>query len=122
MDGKKEGVSVKEIEEFAKKHRFEVFFCLLFLLAAIFSLWGTFSVGWSLFLGMAGGILGVIFPGKTDPMIKKIMQFAFKQDKTIQIIFGVVALLLACIFPFLIFLIVGLVGGRAIHEMAISNQ
>ena len=122
MDGKKEGVSVKEIEEFAKKHRFEVFFCLLFLLAALFSLWGTFSVGWSILLGMAGAIVGVVFPGKTDPLIKKILQFALNQDKIIQIIFGVVALLLACIFPFLIFLVVGAVGGRAVYEMALQSK
>ena len=119
MDGnKKEGVSVKEIEEFAKKHRFEVFFCLLFLLAAIFSLVGMFRSGWSVLLGMAGAILGVIYPTKMEPLIKKIMQFAFKQDKTIQIILAVVALLLAGIVPFLVFLMVGMVGGRAIHDMA----
>lgn len=119
MDGnKKEGVSVKEIEEFAKKHRFEVFFCLMFLLAAIFSLVGMFSACWSILLAMAGGILGVIFPAKMEPLLKKVMQFAFKQDKTIQIILGVVALLLACVFPFIIFLMVGMTGGRAIHQMA----
>lgn len=119
---KKEGVSVKEIEEFAKKHRFEVFFCLLFLLAAIFSLWGMFGIGWSIFLGMVGAIVGVVFPGKAEPMIQKIMQFTFKQDKTIQIILALVALLLACIVPFLVFLTIGVVGGRAIHEMATASS
>jgi len=50
MDGKKEGVSVKEIEEFAKKHRFEVFFCLMFLFACVFGLVGMFRPGWSILL------------------------------------------------------------------------
>jgi hypothetical protein len=42
MDGNKKGVSVKEIEEFTKKHRYEVFFCALFVLTCIFSLVGHF--------------------------------------------------------------------------------
>lgn len=119
MDGnKKEGMSVKEIEEFAKRHRFEVFFCLVFLFACIFGIVGSFRPGWSIFLGMAGGILGIILPVKTDFLLKKVFQFIFRQDKTVQIVLGVVALILACIVPFLIFLIVGIVGGRAIHQMA----
>lgn len=119
MDGnKKEGVSVKEIEEFAKRHRFEVFFCLMFLLACIFGLVGMFRPGWSILLAMAGGALGVIFPVKIDGLLKKTFHFVFKQDKTILIVLGVVALLLACILPFVIFLLVGAAGGRAMHQMA----
>ncbi len=119
MDGnKKEGMSVREIEEFAKRHRFEVFFCLVFLFACIFGIVGSFRSGWSVFLGMAGGILGIILPVKTDFLLKKVFQFIFRQDKTVQIVLGVVALILACIVPFLIFLIVGIAGGRAIHQMA----
>ena len=119
MDGnKKEGVSVKEIEEFAKKHRFEVFFCLMFLLACIFGLVGMFSTGWNILLAMVGGALGVILPMKVDQLLKSTFHFVFKQDKTILIVLGIVGLLITCIFPFLVFLIVGAAGGRAMHQMA----
>ncbi len=118
MDGKKEGVSVKEIEEFAKKHRFEVFFCLMFLFACIFGLVGMFSPRWNILLGMAGGALGVILPTKMDQILKSIFHFVFKQEKTILIILGVVSLLISCIFPFIIFLIVGVAGGRMMHHLA----
>lgn len=118
MDGKKEGVSVKEIEEFAKKHRFEVFFCLMFLFACIFGLVGMFSPRWNILLGMAGAALGVILPMKIDQILKSIFHFVFKQEKTILIILGVVSLLIACIFPFFIFLIVGAAGGRMMHHLA----
>lgn len=121
MDGKKEGVSVKEIEEFAKKHRFEVFFCLMFLFACIFGIVGMFGPGWSIFLGMAGGALGVILPMKMDQLLKGIFHFVFKQDKTILIVLGVVALLIACVFPFIVFLIVGVAGGRAMHHLASTS-
>ncbi len=67
MVDNKKGVSVKEIEEFTKKHRYEVFFCALFLLACIFSLVGHFGGGWSIFFAMGGAILGVIFPIKSNP-------------------------------------------------------
>lgn len=119
VDGnKKEGVSVKEIEEFAKKHRFELFFCLMFLLACIFGIIGAFRPGWSILLAMAGGILGVLLPAKIDQILRKAFQVVFKQDKTIQLVFGIVALILSCVIPFIVFLLLGIAGGRAIHQMA----
>ena len=115
---KKEGVSVKEIEEFAKKHRFEVFFCLLFLLACVFGIFGSFKAGWSLLFGMGGGVLGMLLPAKMENLLRKTFQFVMRQDKTILIVFGIVALVLSCVLPFLVFLLVGVAGGRAIHQMA----
>jgi len=118
MDGnKKEGVSVKEIEQFAKNHRFEVFFCLMFALACVFGLLGTFRPGWSIFLGMVGAIAGILMPMKTGPLVEKVFRFIFKQEKTIQFVLGIVGLVLACVVPFVVFLLVGLVAGRAIHHM-----
>lgn len=119
--GKKEGMSVKEIEQFAKNHRFEVFFCLMFVLACIFGLMGTFRPGWSIFLGMVGAILGILLPAKVGPLMDKAIHFVFRQDKTLQLVFGVVGLILACLIPFAIFLFVGIVGGRAIHHMVGSS-
>jgi hypothetical protein len=122
MDGNKpkEGMSVKEIEEFAKRYRFEVFFCLMFVLACIFGIAGYFRMGWNIFFGMAGGILGVIFPNKVEHLIKVIFKFVFDQDKIVQIVLGVVGLLIAIFFPFLIFLKVGAIAGRTMHQMAMD--
>jgi hypothetical protein len=122
MDGRKlkEGMSVKEIEEFAKKHRFEVFFCLMFLLACIFGFVGFFKSGWNIFCGMAGAFLGVVFPIKVEMLVRKVFQFIFKQDKSILIVLGVVGLVLSIFVPFLVFLFVGLVGGRWMHQMAMD--
>ncbi|MGH7889676.1 MAG: hypothetical protein ACRENF_03915 [Thermodesulfobacteriota bacterium] len=122
MDGDKKGVSVKEIEEFTKKHRYEVFFCLLFLLALIFGNVGYFKTGWNILSVMGGGILGVIFPIKTESMLKTVFNFAFKQEKTIQIVLGVVGIILAIFIPFVVFLCLGLVGGRTLHQMAMDSS
>ncbi len=121
MDGNKKGVSVKEIEEFTKKHRYEVFFCALFVLTCIFSLVGHFGGGWSIFFAMGGAVLGIVFPSKTDSLMKMVFKFIFKQDKTIQIVLGAVSLILAIFLPFVIFLVVGLIGGRMMNVMAVDS-
>src|SRR3972149_11827054 len=118
MDGNKlkEGVSVKELEDFAKKHRFEVFFCLLFLLACIFGVWGMFfRMGWNILAISVGAVLSVIFPMKIEMFLRRMIQFIFKQDKTIQIVFGIAGLVIAIFFPLVIFLLVGLAGGKSLY-------
>jgi chromate transport protein ChrA len=122
MDGNKKGVSVKEIEEFTKKHRYEVFFCALFVLTCIFSLFGHFGEGWSIFFGMGGAVIGIIFPNKAESFLRTVFKFIFKQDKTIQIVLGAVALILAIFLPFVIFGVLGLIGGRVMNIMAMDSS
>jgi hypothetical protein len=122
MDGKKEGVSVKEIEDFARKHRFEVFFCLLFILAAIFNFFSFFKAGWSILLSAVGGCLSVAFPTKVDSLLKKMFQFLFKQDATLQLVLGVVCLIIAVFLPPVIFVLMGLFGGRYMYQMAMDSS
>lgn len=115
----KEGVSVKEIEEFAKKHRFEVFFCLAFLFACFFTfvMWGP---GWSIVATTAGAVLGVLLPGKISHFSKTIFQFIFKQEKTTQLVLGIVALILSIFLPPLIFLLTGMHGGKDMYHRAME--
>lgn len=122
MDGdkSKEGVSVKEIEAFAKKHRFEVFFCLAFVLACFFTfvLWGP---GWSIIAAAVGAIIGVLLVGKITSLSKMVFSFIFKQDPTIQLVLGIVALVLAIFIPPLYFLLLGLHGGKDMHHWAMET-
>ncbi len=115
----KKGVSVKEIEEFAKKHRFEVFFCLAFIFACFFS-FVFFGPGWGIFLASIGGILGVIMPARIEVFTAKISHFIFKQEKTTQIVLGVVALVLSILVPPLIFFLLGLHGGKSMHHQVMT--
>ncbi len=119
-DKKKDGVSVREIEDFAKKHRFEVFFCLIFFLAFIFGAFGFFKSFWSIAALMGGAICGVLFSTKVEGLIKKILSFVFKHDGTMQLVLGIVCLVLAIFIPFLVFLIAGLAGGRTLYIQAID--
>lgn len=125
MDGNKtkEGMSVKEIESFAKKHRFEVFFCLAFILACFFS-FVMFGPGWAIIAAAVGGLIGVLLAGKVMHMCRSVLSFVFKQEAATQIVIGVVLLVLAIVIPPLIFLILGLHGGKDLVHMSreISGQ
>lgn len=113
----KEGVSVKEIEGFAKKYHIQVVFCLSFILACIFS-FVFFGHGWALILATIGAIIGVVMPGKLESFFRGMYHFIFKQEKITRIVLVVVTLLLSVFVPPLIFLILGLHGGKYMVHIA----
>ncbi len=114
----KEGVSVKEIENFTKKHRFEVFFCLAFVLACFFSF--VFFSSWTVIIATLGAILGVVAPAKLDMMLKTAFAFVFKQEQVVQLVLGVVGLILSIFLPPVIFFVVGVSGGKYLHNTALD--
>jgi hypothetical protein len=116
---KKESVSVQEIENFAKKHRFEVFFSLVFVLASFFSfmLWG---LGWSVLLTGLGGILGTCFSAKVKSLLQKSFSYVFRQEETIQIILGIVVLVFSIFLAPLLFFVFGLMAGKGLHRLAMN--
>lgn len=122
MDGDKtkEGVSVKEIESYVKKHRFEVFLCAGFFLASFFSFLSYFSPGWSIIAAGVGAIVGALFSGKVAHLSKMAMGFLFKQEGTTQLILGIVFLIIAVFIPWIIFLKIGLHGGKDIYHFAVE--
>lgn len=118
---RKEGVSVKEIEEFTKKYRLEVFFCILFILSCIFS--DMFlSLFWSIIGVTLGAVLGVLLSYKIDLFSKSIFNFVFRQDKTTQIVLGVVSLIIAIFLPCLVFFLLGIHGGKSMYHKAMTTH
>lgn len=117
QDKKKEGVSVKEIEQFAKHHQFELFYVLLFVFASLFTLWFWGSVI-SIFATGVGGILGALFPDKVSAISIKIYTFFFKQERMTQIVLAIVGLILAIFLAPLIFLVIGLHAGKSMMKRA----
>jgi len=115
---RKEGVSVKEIENFAKKHRLELVLCLAFLFACFFNY--VFFRGWSIPLAAIGAILGTLLPAKIELFSKKIFHFIFKQEIVTQLVLGIVALIFSIFIPPIIFLFLGLHGGKAIRHLAME--
>ena len=111
----KEGLSVKEIENFTKKHRFEVFFCIAFVFACFFSFF-IFSPGWGIFCATVGAIIGLTMTDKVGNFARIVFRFVNKQETTIQIIMGVAGLLVAIFLSPLVFFFLGIHGGKSIHQ------
>lgn len=112
----KDGMSIREIEEFAKKNRFDVFLCVLFFIACVFAfVWGT---GWSVIAAVVGTGLGILCSNKVEMLCKKGVLFLLKQESTTQIVLAVVLLVFAVVLPLLYFFILGAQGGKSLHKLA----
>jgi hypothetical protein len=112
----KEGVSVHEIEQFARTYTMEVFTVAALVIGAISSAWDFFTgPKLTIFLFTIGAILGIFFPTPVEKGLKSLYHFAYKQEKTTQVIFGAVKIIVAIFIPFVLFGIFGLLAGTAYH-------
>jgi hypothetical protein len=115
-DKLKEGVSVHEIESFARKHTSEVFSVLAIVIGSISSMFDFFTgAGFSILFIAVGVILGVFFPAPVEKGLKQLYGFTNKQEKTTQMILGAVKIVIAIFIPFVIFGVLGLLAGTSYH-------
>ncbi len=116
MDKFKEGVSVQEVEDFARKYTMEVFSVLAILIAAISSMY-DFFVGpkFTIAFLTIGVILGIFFPAPVERGLKQFYSFSYKQEKMTQLILGIVKIVVALFIPFVIFGGLGLLAGTSYH-------
>lgn len=113
----KEGVSVQEIESFARKYTTEAFLILSVIIATISSTFSFFTgAGWSLVLGGLGTIVSIALPDAIHKIEKIFFSFAAKQEKPVQIVIGVVQIILALFVPLVIFAQIGLLAGLSFHH------
>lgn len=112
----KDGVSVEELETFARKYTTEVFLILAIIIAAISSIFNFFTEpGWSLSFTGIGAILSIAFPEPVVKIQKKIFALISKQEKAIQITIGVIRLIIALFIPFILFAEIGFLAGLGFH-------
>jgi hypothetical protein len=112
----KEGVSVKEIEEFARKHTTEVFTVLALVIGAVSSIFHFFTgPGLTILFLAVGAILGIFFPVQVEKGLKQLYGFTHKQEKTTQMVLGAVKIVVALFIPFILFGIFGLLAGTSYH-------
>lgn len=117
---KKEGISVKEIENFGKKYRFQIFFCIAFILASFFSSL-FFGVEWSIYLAGLGAVVGIWIPKQIGKIAFATFRFCLKQEKITRIIIGCVGIIISIFLPLLIFLCIGLMSGRSFHTHGVET-
>lgn len=115
-DKLKEGVSIHEIEHFARTYSMEVFTVAALVIGAISSSWNFFTgPKLTIFLFTLGAVLGIFFPNPVERGLKQLYSFAYKQEKTTQIIFGAVKIIVAIFIPFVLFGVFGLLAGTSYH-------
>lgn len=121
MTGKNdEGISIKEIEEYAKKNKFPVALALGILLACLFSIFLAMTK-LSIIVLALGALTGIFLPGKIAFASKKLYSFLGKQEKTTQLVIGSVFLVIAIFFPPAIFAIMGLHAGKDMRHLMMEQ-
>lgn len=116
MDKIKEGVSVQEVEDFARKYTTEVFSVLAIIVGSISSMYDFFTGPKMTIAFIAiGVILGIFFPAPVERGLKQFYSFAYKQEKTTQMILGLVKVVVGLFIPFVLFGFMGLLAGTSYH-------
>ena len=112
----KEGVSVHELENFARKHTTELLSVLATVIGAISSSYDFFTgPKMTIFFLAIGAIVAIIFPAPVERALKQLYNFTFKQEKTTELIIGGVKIIIAVFIPFIYFGLMGLLAGTSYH-------
>jgi len=119
-DKLKDGVSVKEIENFGRKFFLEIFLTLMFVLASFFAL-VFYGKGWSITLAGIGGIIGTWCPKKISHATTSTFRWIQKQQKVTRIVVAVICLVFSVFIPPLVFLVIGIVAGQCFHSHAMPS-
>ena len=111
----KEGVSVQEVEDFARKYTWEVLTVLVIVAALLSGVFNWFLGGpsWVIIFTAAGAILGTLAPVPVEHIFKRCSHFIKKQERLTQIILGVVQIVVAIFVPCIVFGVIGLLAGTA---------
>lgn len=118
-DEKKEGVTVQQIENFGKKHRIEIFFCIALILASCFS-FPFYGPAWSIYAAGLGGAVAVWIPKHVGRIVLATMHFCLKQQRVTRIVIAVIGIVFSIFLPPVVFLCLGVVAGRSLHRHAID--
>lgn len=122
-DKLKEGVSIQELEDFARKYTSEVFMALAIIIATASSMFDFFTgPGWSLLFAGLGAVLTIVLPDQMSKFVSMAHNFVHKQQRSTQIIIGIVRIILGLFVPFIIFGMLGLHAGVGCHDMTKRSQ
>lgn len=123
FDKLKEGVSVHELEGFARKHTTEVFSILAIIIGTISSSFDFFTgPKTTLFFLALSAIISVMFPVPVEKGLRQVYSFTFKQEKMTEIVLGSVRIVIALFVPFVYFSLIGLLAGTSYHYYLKRSQ
>jgi hypothetical protein len=116
FDKLKEGVSVREIEDFARQHTIELFSVIAIIVATVTSCWDFFTgPKLSIFFTALCTVVSILFPVPIERGLKQAYNFSLKQEKSTQLMLGAAKIVIAIFMPFLLFGMLGLLAGSSYH-------
>lgn len=114
MDKLKEGVSVQEVESFARKHTNEVFSLVALIVGAVSSMFDFFTGPSMTILFLAvGAAVGMLLPAPIEKGLKQFFHFMGKQEKSTRMVIGGVKIVVGIFIPFVLFGVYGLLAGTS---------
>jgi cation transport ATPase len=117
-DKLKEGISVQDLETFARRYTHELFLILAIIIASISSMFHFFmSPSWAISFAALATVVSIGFPEQMSRFQKPIFSFLYKQEKSMLMIIGIVRLIVALFLPFVIFTEIGMLAGMAFHHL-----
>ena len=116
MDKFKEGVSVNEVENFARKYMMEVLSALAIVVGAVSSMYDFFTgPKLSIFFLAIGVIAGIFASTPIEKALKQFYSFSYKQEKMTRMVLGLAKVAIGLFVPFILFGAWGLIAGTSYH-------
>jgi hypothetical protein len=108
-------IKMPEIKQFARRHISETFTIAALIFGGL-SAWKAFFFGGFLLTGLffiVAAALGIFFPRQVDQGLKKFYQTFATKSRTSEIIIGVGTFVIAILFPWIFFGLMGFLTGSA---------
>lgn len=109
--------NLPDFHHFARRYISEISTVAALILGGLSAWKGFFfgGIGTTLAFLVIGMALGIFVPEPVDSILKKLYMLAQKKDKTSEIVVGAVTVVVAILFPFIFFALVGMLAGSSYH-------
>ena len=117
MDKIKDTADMSNIQRFTRKYLSELFSILAIIVASVSMMWHLFGGPfWSIFLFIAGAIVGIWWPYAAEKGLKQIFRMTYGRNKMTEVVIGCFKIAIAFFLPFVFFGFLGLLVGTAYHH------
>lgn len=116
--------NIPDLKFFTRRHISETLTVAAVILGGL-SAWRNLffgGIGLSIAFLVIGMTLGIFFPVQVDGVLRKLYQLAQKKDRTSEIVVGTVSVVIAILFPFIYFGLVGTLAGSSYHYFTRQAQ
>ncbi len=116
--------NLPDFKQFARKYISESATIIALLVGGL-SAWKHLvfgGIGITLLFLVIGTALGIFWPVQIDTLLKKFYQLSYKRNRTSEMIVGGIEIVVAFLFPFVFFAMIGMLAGSAYHYFTRLSQ